>query len=162
MNREKILITGLIKQGHQVASGLGVDSPYPKGTIEMQTPFFQELGLDLTAFFPGTLNISIAPQTLSLQNPEYTFKQVKWNPDYEAEDFSFSPCRVRFQGVTYEGLIYYPHPETKLGHFQDASTLEVLAPLIPNLRYGDTVELEINPSAIATESRASANALHAH
>ncbi len=44
-------VEGIIERGHQVASGMASDSPYPKGTIEMQTPFFQNLGLDLSAFF---------------------------------------------------------------------------------------------------------------
>ncbi len=64
-------VEGIIKRGHQVASGMARDSPYLQGTIEMQTPFFQKLGLDLSAFFPGTLNISISPKTFTLQQPEY-------------------------------------------------------------------------------------------
>lgn len=144
-------IGGIIKQGHQVASGMAKDRPYPRGTIEMQTPFFQALGLDLTPFYPGTLNISIAPYTFELKIPEYTFRQVKWHPSYPAEDFSFSPCRVIFQDVKYKCSIYYPHPETKIGHFQDISTLEVIAPLIPRLVYGERVQLEVNPEAVRIE-----------
>lgn len=34
-------VSGIIKQGHQVASGMSSDSPYPKRTIEMQTLFFR-------------------------------------------------------------------------------------------------------------------------
>lgn len=142
-------VEGIIQRGHQVASGMAKDNPYPKGTIEMQTPFFQKLGLDLSAFFPGTLNVSISPKTFTIQQPEYTFKSVQWHQEYPAEDFSFSHCRVSFQEVTYSGLIYYPHPETKIGHFQDPAIVEVLVScLIPNIHYGDRVLLEVNPSAI--------------
>ena len=142
-------VEGIIERGHQVASGMAKDNPYPKGTIEMQTPFFQKLGLDLSAFFPGTLNISISPKTFTLQQPKYTFKNVQWHQEYPPEDFSFSPCRIIFQEITYEGLIYYPHPETKIGHFQDPAIVEVLvSSFIPQIHYGDRVTVEVNPGEI--------------
>jgi hypothetical protein len=142
-------VRGIIERGHQVASGIASDSPYPKGTIEMQTPFFQKLSLDLSAFFPGTLNISINPKTFTIQQPEYTFKTVKWHQKYPAEDFSFSACRVIFQEITYAGLVYYPHPETKIRHFQDPAIVEVLvSSFVPQIHYGDRVILEVNPGEI--------------
>ncbi len=142
-------VEGIIKRGHQVASKMAKDSPYPKGTIEMQTPCFQKLGLDLSAFFPGTLNVAISPKTFTIQQPEYTFTGVQWHPKYPAEDFSFSACRVIFQEITYTGLVYYPHPETKIGHFQDPAIVEVLvSSFIPQIHYGDRVILEVNPRAI--------------
>jgi hypothetical protein len=52
-------------------------------------------------------------------------------------------CRVTFSKLTYEGWIYHPHPETKERHFQDASIVEVIAPLIEGIRYGDIIELQI-------------------
>jgi hypothetical protein len=67
------MIKGIIEKGHQVASGLSPHSPYPQGTIELQTPFFQALGLDISMFFPGTLNVSLLPHTYHLKNPQYTF-----------------------------------------------------------------------------------------
>jgi hypothetical protein len=143
-----LIIDGVVKSGHQVASGLATDSPYPRGTIAMQLLFFQERGLDLSSCFLGTLNISIAPATFILKHPEYTFEQVQWHPDYPAEDFSFCACQIIFQTKNYHGWIYYPHPETKIGHFQDKSTLEVIAPFIPSLKYSDRVKFLINPEAV--------------
>ncbi len=90
----------------------------------MQLPFFKELGLDLSPYYFGTLNISIAPHTFEIKQPQYTFKNVKWHPDYPAETFSFSLCQVIVKNINYQGLIYYPHPETKIGHFQDDSIVE--------------------------------------
>ncbi len=144
-------ITGVIKSGHRVASGLGEDSPYDRGTIEMQLPFFKQLGLDLSSYFSGTLNISIAPHTFEVKRPQYTFKNVKWHPNYPAETFSFSPCQIIFNDLSYSGLIYYPHPETKIGHFQDASVLEAIALPIPNIAYGERVLLAVNPQEIAID-----------
>jgi hypothetical protein len=139
-----ITVDGIVKKGHQVASGMAQNSPYPKGTIEMQIPFFQKLGLDLTSFFPATLNVSISPYTFTRQQPEYTFKNIKWTDKHPPEDFSFSRCRVLYNNIRYDALIYYPHPETKKTHFQDNSTLEIIAPEISNLNYGDRIQIEIN------------------
>lgn len=141
-------VTGIVKPGHQVASGNAPNSPYERGTLLMQLPFFRDLGLDLTGLFLGTLNISIAPYTFKLTQPQYTFPLVKWHPNYEAETFSFSSCKVIHLDKSYEGLIYYPHPETKIGHFQDDSIIEVIAPKISNLDYGDRLKLEINPQQV--------------
>lgn len=143
-----VTVTGIVERGHQVASGNARDSPYERGTIEMQLPFFRDLGLDLDGFYLGTINISIAPHTFKFRQPSFTFKEVKWHPNYAAETFSFSPCKIIARQVSYDGLIYYPHPETKIGHFQDDSILEAIAPSIPNLSYGDRLILLLDPQEI--------------
>ncbi|ACK65177.1 conserved hypothetical protein [Rippkaea orientalis PCC 8801] len=148
MNKQWIKVKGIVKAGYQVASGKNKNSPYPQGSIAMQKDFFQALGLDISGYFLGTLNVTIAPYHFILKKPEYTFKKVQWNPHSIAEDFSFSGCCVTFQGIEYKGLIYYPHPETKPDHFQDDSTLEILAPPIVNINYGDALELAINSQEI--------------
>ena len=109
---------------------------------------FKDLGLDLERFYSGTLNISIAPYTFTMTDPEYTFRQVAWTDLHPPEDFSFSRCKVIFKGEAYEGYVYYPHPETKKRHFQDASILEVLAVHIPDLKYGDHVEVELKADKV--------------
>lgn len=141
-------MTGIITKGHQVASGMAKDSPYPQGTIQMQTPFFQQLGLDISLFFSGTLNINIRPYKFKLYNPQYTFKAVKWNAHSPAETFSFSSCQVIHRKTKYTGLIYYPHPETKPNHFQDDSTLEILTQPLDYLEYGQSIQLNLNPTEI--------------
>ena len=142
-------VTGVLRAGHQVASGIAPDSPYEKGTIEMQLPFFRDRGLDLSSYFFGTLNIDIAPHTFKLLQPQYSFKQVKWHLDYPAEDFSFSPCQVGYQGRVYNSLVYYPHPETKIGHFQDPSIIEIIAPPIKSIGYGNEIAIALNPREVA-------------
>ncbi|MDJ0600366.1 MAG: hypothetical protein QNJ37_16185 [Crocosphaera sp.] len=148
MTKEWIKVTGIITKGHQVASGMAKDSPYPQGTIEMQTPFFKQLGLEISAFFPGTLNINIRPYKFKLYNPQYTFETVKWNPSSPAETFSFSFCQVLYKKGKYTGLIYYPHPETKPTHFQDDSTLEILTQPLDCIEYGQSIQLSLNPAEI--------------
>ena len=142
-------VDGILLQGHQVASGLAEDSPYEAGTIQLQMPHFKDLGLDLSPYFAGTLNLSIAPHQFQLLKPSHTFPNLKWHPDFEAETFSFCPCQIVVGDRQYDGLIYYPHPETKINHFQDPSTIELLAPQIPNLNYGDRLTLKIRPEEVA-------------
>jgi len=136
-------ISGVIQRGHAVASGKAPNSPYPNGALEMQIPHFQERGLDLASFYRGTLNVSINPHTFTMKKPEHTFRNIKWTSEHPAEDFSFSRCSVVFEGRRYAGWIYYPHPETKKRHFQDPSVIEIIAPFIPGLGYGDRVEIEV-------------------
>ncbi len=144
-----ISVPGIVARGHQVASGMGADSPYPRGSISMQLPFFRALGLDLGAMHPATLNVSIAPLRFALLAPQYAFKAVAWTHLHPPEDFSFSACLLEHLGSHCAGWIYYPHPQTKQTHFQSASTLEILAPRVSGLSYGSSVLLQINPAEIA-------------
>lgn len=148
MSQSWITLPGVVVRGHGVASGQG-ESPYPRGTIELQKPFFAARGLDLSPYFEGTLNISISPRGFAMHNPEITFRRVEWTSLHPPEDFSFSRCKVSIRGIEVEGWVYYPHPETKIRHFQDASMIEVIAPWIDGLTYGDPVLLSLNPAEIA-------------
>ncbi|MEB3233605.1 MAG: hypothetical protein VKJ64_21530 [Leptolyngbyaceae bacterium] len=146
-------VDGVIIQGHRVASGQNQNPRFPGGTLRMQTAAFAERGLDLTVYFPGTLNISIAPLVYGVRRSLYTLRQVKWAEHCPAEDFSFFNCRLRrgtgpMAANPIDGLIYYPHPETKPEHFQEAGILEVLAPLVENVSYGDRVILDLDPQQI--------------
>ena len=144
-----IKVKGIIKEGYGVASGEGGDKRFPNGTIEMQKPFFRELGLDLEPYFSGTLNISIFPHQYSVKQAKYTFKNLKWAEKEPAEDFSFFDCRIKLtNGDLQEGLIYYPHPDTKPEHFQAADILEIITSKIDNLKYDDEVILEVDSQQI--------------
>jgi hypothetical protein len=137
-----IEIPGLVVRGHGVASGQG-GSPYPQGTISMQAPFFRQRGLDLAPFVPATINVSIAPATFRIVSPAHLLVQVAWTDLHQPEDFSFVRCRLSVGGATHSGLVYYPHPETKERHHQDAAVLELLMPPIAGLAYGDPVTLAL-------------------
>ena len=139
-------LTGILVQGHQVASR--PSTAYPYSSLEKQKPYFKELGLDLSPYFNGTLNISIAPLEFEMTKPEFTFPLVEWTDLHPPETISFSRCKVRFQEKEYVGWVYYPHPETKKTHFQNPSLIEVITYEIANIKYGDTLELEINPQEI--------------
>jgi hypothetical protein len=140
------VVTGVIVEGYRVASGPSKEYPY--GSLEKQIPLFKERGLDLERFYPGTLNVSIAPHTFEMVNPEYTFRQVAWTDLHPPEDFSFSPCTIRFKAKEYLAFIYYPHPETKKRHFESASILEIISMYIPDIKYGDRLEVWLNPDEV--------------
>jgi hypothetical protein len=143
-------VRGVLVQGYRVASGPSKDYPY--GALDRQRPFFKAGGLDLDHYFNGSLNIDIRPFRFRMQHPEFTFHHVEWTDLHPPEHFSFSRCRVIFKDVEYDGWVYYPHPETKLRHFQDPSLLEVIALPIPGIRYGDELQVLLNPREIAVET----------
>jgi hypothetical protein len=142
-----VTLKGELIKGYRVASG--PSEAYPEyGSIEKQKPYFKRLGLDLDHVFNGTLNISIAPYEFEMAKPEYTFQNVKWTDLTNAEDFSFSRCKIAYQGMEYDGFVYFPDPKTKKDHFQSSSTIEVLAPFIADINYADAVILSLNGDEI--------------
>ena len=142
-------IEGVVVKGHGVASGRSPDSPYPKSTIAMQKPYFKAKGLDLDGyFFDDTLNISISPQKFRIIKPRFSFPFLRWTDLHPPETFSFSACQLKPHRMLYEGWIYYPHPETKNVHFQDESTIEIIAPHIPKIKYGTSIMLLLNSEEV--------------
>jgi hypothetical protein len=139
-------VHGVVVAGYRVASGHSKDYPY--GALDRQRPFFQAGGLDLSNYFNGSLNVDIRPLEFTMVKPEFTFQHVEWTDLHPPEHFSFSRCKVIFKGVEYDGWVYYPHPETKLRHFQNPSLLEVIAMPIPEIQYGDEVDVLVNPEEI--------------
>ncbi|MFM7599958.1 MAG: hypothetical protein ACKO7R_01980 [Pseudanabaena sp.] len=144
----QLTINGKLIQGHQVASGKSLTSPYPQGTIAAQIPFFKKLGLDLSPYFQGTLNVDISPYIFKVNNPQLTFAQLNWTQLHPPEDFSFSPCQILYNDGSYEGWVYYPHPETKIRHFHNPSVMELIVVPIPKIKYGDLLQIVINPFEI--------------
>lgn len=141
-------VSGEVVRGHGVASGISADSPYPDGSIPLQMPHFAARGLDLSPYYPATLNISIKPFVFELVDPRYTLRQVNWIDLVPPEDFSFATCKLTFADATYDCLTYYPHPETKVQHFQNPTMIEVLAPFIDGIFYGARIELSLNSAEI--------------
>lgn len=144
-----IRVHGRIVEGYRVASGPSADYPY--GALDRQRPIFASRGLDLSSYFKGTLNIDISPHTFKLIKPEFTFHNVEWTDLHPPEHFSFSGCKVVFNGSEYDGWVYYPHPETKLRHFQNPSLLEVIAVEIKGIQYGDEADVLVKAGEISIE-----------
>ena len=144
------LVHGKLARGYRVASGPSADYPY--GALDRQRPLFAARGLDLSATFNGSLNVDISPRTFKMMKPQYTFPLVEWTDLHPPETFSFSRCKVLFRNVEYDGWVYYPHPETKRRNFQNPSLVEVIATAIPGIRYGDELDLMLNPDEIEVDA----------
>ena len=138
-------------QGYRTASGFNGNPYFPGGTLAMQEPFFKKLGVDLSPFYRGTLNAGISPLSYRVLKPRITLRNVKWHPIDPAEDFSFIDIRLLHGGKIFEGLVYYPHPETKPKHFQRADVLELLFPFIEGIHYGDTLHLQAPRTQLLVE-----------
>lgn len=149
MNRK--IVRSYLVPGHRVASGGNGDPRFPGGTIRMQIPHFARLGLDLSRFHPGTLNLSVAPLRFEIRQADWTFRALRWHPTEPVEDFSFVECRARpVDGNWTDAFVYHPHPETKPEHFQSADVVEIIArDRIEGLSYGDSLEVEIAGEKIA-------------
>lgn len=143
-------IHGRLTEGYRVASGPSAE--YPFGALDRQRPLFASRGLDLSNYFNGTLNIDISPHKFKLIKPEFTFHNVEWTDLHPPEHFSFSRCKVIFREIEYDGWVYYPHPETKLRHFQNPSLLEVIAVEIKDIQYSDEVDVLLNAKEISIET----------
>lgn len=138
---------GQLVAGHGVASGRAADSPYPAGTISLQTPLFAAVGIDLSPYQSATLNLDFSPGEWRLRDPDQRVEQLHWSDRHPPETFSFwrcwlEPLDARLAAVG--ALIYYPHPETKQAHHQPAGLLELLAPPLGALSPGDRFRLWVN------------------
>lgn len=142
-------VTGVVVRGYGVASGIAGDPRFPRGTLALQVPLSRQFGLDLTDCFIGTINVDISPREYVIEQPDFRFDSVLWSPDLPAETFSFCRCRLVRNATEHRAWIYYPHPETKPEHFQTPSVMEIMAPKIIDLTYGDEVALQLDSNAIA-------------
>ncbi|MEM9137963.1 MAG: hypothetical protein AAGB01_11535, partial [Cyanobacteria bacterium P01_F01_bin.42] len=118
------------------------------GSIELQAPYFKRLGLDLDGYYAGTINLSIAPSTFRIRQPLRQFQNMLWTDQHPPETFSFCQAELVWSGQRHSGLVYYPHPETKRTHFQSNAVLELLAPELSGLAYGDRLTIRLAPSEI--------------
>lgn len=130
-------VAGTVVAGYGVASGTGHDRRYPAGTIQLQQPFFLERGIDLSGYYPGTLNVDLAPLAPVPGRPLFD-GVLRWHQDLE-ERFLLSPVELDAGGRRHAGLWYYPHPDTKPAHFQSGTVVELLLPWIEGIRPGDRV-----------------------
>ncbi len=129
-------------KGYQVASGLANNPLFPNGTINAQRPYFEALGLSLAGIFPATLNVQFNCQKIELSHADFHFQNVKWHSLVPAEDFKFFTCQLLHENTVYRALIYQPQTSTKTAHFQPKNQLEILAPFIKNISYGDTLHVK--------------------
>lgn len=136
-------IKGKVISGYGIASGTGADPMFKEGSINMQAPFFKALGLDLSDYFKGTLNVDIRPFSYKVKNPKYYFKDVNWSAHIPSENFYFFDVTAFINGKIYFGLIYMPDPNTKVAHIQPKTVIEIILPHIKGINNNDQITLDI-------------------
>ncbi len=143
-------LSATVTPGHGVASGQHPNPRFPEGSLNLQFPLFEALGLDLSGFYRGTLNLSITPATYQIVTPYRCFRGVQWCDAMPPEDFSFFRCKVgTHKDHLVDGYVYYPHPETKPDHFQPPDILEIITRPLPDIKYGSEMILQLNPDEIS-------------
>ena len=130
---------GRVAAGHGVASGRSTSTPYPAGTIALQQPHFAAHGIDLSPYHPGTLNVDLAPHAPVPHRPVFDGK-LRWFGGLE-ERFLLSRIGLRCAAGEFQGLWYYPHPDTKPAHHQKPTVVELLLPWIDGLAPGTAVQV---------------------
>ena len=139
-----MIIKGIVVRGFGIASGQSKSSPYSKGSLELQFPFFKKAGLDLFDYHKATINIDISPRKWKPVRTDHTFERIAWTDTIDPETFSFINCSLRYKNIKTSGWIYYPHPETKPDHFQSPSVVEVITSKLSDLQYGDHIMLIVD------------------
>lgn len=135
---------GVVVRGYGVASGESGDPRFPTGTLALQFPIFARLGVDVEGIHPGTINVELDGGPLDPGPPDHLLRSIRWHPDVPPEDFSLWRVTLVHRGTAWPALIYRPHPETKPAHQQPESVVEILAPLIPDLDYGDRITVALD------------------
>ena len=138
----------IVVKGHQIASGKADDARFPVGTIKVQADKFKALGLSIEECYPATINAKFFVKCITLNQHDYLFQKVKWHSDMPAENFKFLRCFILKGSNEIPAFIYQPQIETKTEHFQPANQLELLAPYIEDIHYGELLTLKVKKHAI--------------
>lgn len=146
--RNWIRVPGRVVHGHGVAGGSSRASPYRVGTISLQAPLFAERGLDLSGFHLATLNVSTSPFVVQIEDPAFHFQDVSWTDVHGPESFDFIHVFLVLGGRRIPAWGYRPTPETKAGHPQPDTVLEVIAPFLPEIKANPDVLLELDPGEV--------------
>jgi len=141
-------LTGVLVKGYQIASGTSPITPYKNGGIALQKPFFEKRGFCMKDLYLATLNIDIPNHNFTILQANYLFENLKWEKNFPAETFSIVSCTLIYKKKHYDTFIYYPYLETKMQHIQKESTLEILAPFIDGILYGDEIEVLLDTEKI--------------
>ncbi len=146
-NEFDLNVVGILSPGYGHASGIR-SKKYPEGTINLQRPHFFKHGLDISDCFAGTLNVSIAPRSFRMKTAEFLLHEIIWKEGRRAENFMIARCKVK-RGIDWlPSFVYYPDPSTKDNSIDDPQQIQILAPKIEGIKYGDKIELLLRSKEI--------------
>lgn len=139
-------IRGRVKEGHRIASGQSPTGHQGlNNTIALQRPFFEADVPGFSLVWDGTINLDISPRTFRILKPDHIVT-CEWHPGV-VETFWLVKIRALASQGRYSGFIYYPCPSAVKSHKDDM--VEILAPKIVGLSYGDKVVVEVSRLKLA-------------
>ena len=149
------IITGVVAQGYRIASGMnieGVPGPFGemlKDSFVRQRPFFEKKIPGFASVWTGTINLDVSPKKARMLFFDHSIT-CEWHPGITETFGVVSGVTVHFRGKAYSpAFIYYPMPSTI--HTPRHEIIELLAPKIEGLAYGDEVTIEVSPEKVAIE-----------
>lgn len=143
---DHLRILGTVKSGHRIASGQSTTGHQGlNNTIGLQRPFFEKVVPTFSSVWNGTINVDIAPRNFKILKRDHEVT-CEWHPGI-LETFWLVEVEIVLEGKTYKGFIYYPTPSTTKSHKDDM--IEILAPKIEGLSYGQEIEIHVPEGKIA-------------
>ena len=140
-------VTGNVTEGFRIASGSnkeGVPGPHGEMLIDSfvrQRPFFEAEIPELKHVWTGTINVNISPRLCHILSYDHQIT-CEWHPGIVETFGIVKGVAVQFGRSQYApAFIYYPLPSDI--HIPRDELIEVLAPRIEGLSYGDRVTLFI-------------------
>lgn len=150
----ELKVSGVVTQGFRIASGLnteGVSGPYGitiKDSFVQQRPFFEAEIPEMKNVWTGTINVDISPHTHRMIG--FT-KEItcEWHPKITETFGLVTGVTLTHAGKNYPAIIYYPMPSEF--HEPRMNVIEILAPKIEGLAYGDKVDLVLPADKVVVE-----------
>ena len=141
-------ISGIVTEGYRIASGANKGGILgPKGQIltdsfVRQRVFFEKEIPELKRVWTGTININIAPHEARMDAFDHTIT-CEWHPGITETFGIISGVTLYARGKKYTGcFIYYPMPSDI--HTPRHDIIEVMAPKVEGLSYGNEVTIEVS------------------
>lgn len=147
-------ITGKVKQGYRIASGLNTEGvPGPNGIIVRdsfvkQRPFFEAEVPEIKEVWTGTINVDISPSTHKMLDFHHQIT-CEWHPGITETFGIVKDVILKRGGEEYTAFIYYPMPSGF--HEPRLDVIEILAPKIGGLEYGEEVSLILPADKVSIE-----------
>lgn len=140
-------LTGRVSRGYRIASGMNTEGvPGPTGemlrdSFVRQRVFFEKEIPELTQVWTGTINLDISPNEVRMDEFDHTVT-CEWHPGIVETFGIVSGVTLHAKGKTFENcFIYYPMPSDI--HTPRYEIVELLAPKVEGLSYGDEISIEV-------------------
>ena len=146
-------IAGIVTEGYRIASGSnteGVPGPFGemlKDSFVRQRVFFEKEVPELKSVWTGTINLNISPRSARMNAFDHTIT-CEWHPGITETFGIVSGITLHAKGRTYKDcFIYYPMPSDI--HTPRYEIIELLAPKVEGLSYGDSITIEVSEEKVS-------------